>query len=92
MMKCSPRFNGYVRLRDAHDRCAQRRKLAAIAALIALAVASWIVVRHLKRQGQERASSALESGNVAYQTGLLDLRNEAALRGSGRTGTRLQPS
>jgi hypothetical protein len=86
MMQCSPCFNDYVSLREARDRSARRRKVAAIAALIVLAVGSLMVVRVLKNRHQTPAPSTVESTNAAYQASLLDLRNKAALRGSETNG------
>jgi hypothetical protein len=82
MMQCSPCFNDYVRLREAGEKSARWRRLAAVAALIALVVASWIVTRYLEEQVQMRQPSTRESRNVTYQADLLDLRNKAALRGA----------
>ena len=89
MMQCSPCFNDYVRLREAHDRSARGRKVAAIAALIALAVVSWIVVRFLKNRSQAPARNTAESTNVTYQANLLDLRNKSALRGAETNGNQV---
>lgn len=86
MMQCSPCFNDYVRLREAGEQSARRRKLAAIAALMAVIVASWLAVRYQKERGQVRQPSGAESRIVVYQANLLDLRNEAALRGAGGNG------
>jgi hypothetical protein len=86
MMQCSPCFNDYVRLREARDRSARQRKLAAIAALIVLAVASWIALRLLKSRSQAPAPSTVQNKNVTYQANLLDLRKKSALRGAEPNG------
>jgi len=86
MMQCSPCFNDYVRLREAGERSARRRKLLAVAAVIALVVGSWIGVRYVKKRGQVRQPSAPESSSVTYEADLLDLRNKAALRGAEGNG------
>jgi len=82
MMQCSPCFNDYVRLREARDRSARGGKVAGIAAVIALMVMSWLVVRLVKIRSQAPTPSTVESTNVTYQANLLDLRNKAALRGA----------
>lgn len=82
MMHCSPCFNDYVRVRQARERSGRLRKLGAIAALIVLALASWIVVRSLVKRSPVGQPGTRDSTNLTYQADLLDLRNKAALRGN----------
>ncbi|HEV2381825.1 MAG TPA: hypothetical protein VG206_18810 [Terriglobia bacterium] len=85
MMQCSPCFAEYVRLRESWERSVRRRKLAAIAAVIVLAVVSWVVGRLLRQLNQQRQEMKAHDTNVIYQANLLDLRNMAAVRGAGQS-------
>lgn len=86
MMQCSPCFNDYVRLREARERSARRRKLATLAAMVVLVVMTWALARFLKERSKEREPSTADNGNLRYEASLLDLRNKAALRGAGENG------
>jgi len=81
MMQCSPCFNDYVALRKHLDRTAGARAIAATAAVIVIAIASWLVVRSFRNRGRE-GEVAGPSANVKYEANLVDLRNKAALRGA----------
>jgi len=84
MMQCSPCFNDYVALRKKLDRSAKARTVGAIAAVIVIAIASWLVVRSVRNRGRE-GEVAGSNANVKYEANLVDLRNKAALRGAEST-------
>ena len=79
---CSPCFNEYMAFRTEALRTSRFRKVAAVAAVVVLAVAAWLVIR-ATRSGAPRPNQ-LETGNTnpIYQTNLLDLRQSSALRGA----------
>lgn len=86
MMQCSPCFNDYVALRKNLERSARARTVAAIAAVIVIAIASWLVIRFVNNRARAREEIAGENRGVTYQANLLDLRNKAALRGAESSG------
>jgi hypothetical protein len=86
MARCSPCFNDYVALREELERSAMTRRLAAIAAVIVVATATWLVVRFVKGRSKESEEITKQNANVTYQANLLDLRNKAALRGAEPNG------
>ena len=87
MMQCSPCFNDYVRLREARERSVRTRKVAAIAAVIALVVGCWIALRYLRERGKVGQPNTVARNSVAYEADLLDLRNKAARRGAEANGS-----
>ena len=80
---CSPCFREYIALRDQAGRAVVLRRLALTAAALILVAAVWLAIRTaVTRRTQSRVLTT-NNRQSPYQSGLLDLRDRAALRGSG---------
>src|SRR5437870_220944 len=82
MSHCSPCFNEYMAFREEARRSARARAFAAVAAVVVIGIAAWLVFRGLASHRPKPQDLTAHKTNVTYVAERWDLREKSPLRGA----------